>query len=147
MLADDRFGAVIAAHLGDQGRSEIDVVLTANTGFDLLDYTLGAERLIVVDTVMTGASQPGTVFTWRESDLRSVPGGSPHYVGLFEALALARLLGLAAPTEVMLVCVEGADCTSVGGAMDPAVEAAVPGVLDVIDRLVGSLCEDTRPRR
>src|SRR4030066_163 len=39
----------------------VEVVETALTGMYLLEAVVGASRLIVVDTVVTGAAEPGTV--------------------------------------------------------------------------------------
>jgi serine/threonine protein kinase len=39
-----------------------------------------SSRLIVVDTLVTGAFAPGTVLALREGDLVAAPGGSPHYI-------------------------------------------------------------------
>jgi Ni,Fe-hydrogenase maturation factor len=71
-----------------------------------------------------------------ETDVESAFGGSPHYIGLFEALAAARRMGLAAPAEVDIIAVEGADCTTVGGSMHPAVEQAVPDVIGRVSSLL-----------
>jgi hydrogenase maturation protease len=132
ILADDAFGFVVAERLR-RTRADIEVCESSTSGFDLLDCTLGARRLIVVDTLQSGAVPPGTVSIFREGVVRTVPGGSPHYVGLFEALKLGRALGLDVPEEVVIIAVEPADCLTVGGDMHPSVRAAVGDVLKTID--------------
>jgi hydrogenase maturation protease len=109
---------------------EVEVVETALTGMYLLEAVVGAGRLIVVDTVVTGADPPGNVRVLAEGDLSGPPGGSPHYVGLFEALELARGLGLPTPGEVIVVAVEAEDYLTVGGRMTASVGAAVPRVVE-----------------
>lgn len=131
LLADDAFGLLVAERLCAQ-EPHMDVAEATTTGFDLLDYTLGADRLLVVDTFKSGALPPGAVSVFREEDVRSVPGGSPHYVGLFEALRLGKELGLPVPEEVTIIAVEPADCLTVGGPMHPAVRGALDAVLDLI---------------
>ncbi len=108
----------------------VEVVETALTGMYLLESVVGAARLIVLDTVVTGASEPGTVVELREEDLDGPRGGSPHYIGLLETLDLARALGLDVPTDVVIVAVEAGDYMTVGGAMTAPVEAAVPVVVE-----------------
>lgn len=131
LLADDAFGFRVAEELR-RVWPQADIVETSAAGFDLLDLTLGASRLLVVDTFQTGAAPPGTVEVFRENDLQPEPGASPHYVGLFEALRLGKELALPVPQEVAIIAVEPADCRTVGGAMHPAVRAAVPAVLELI---------------
>jgi hydrogenase maturation protease len=109
----------------------VEVVETALTGMYLLEAVVGASRLIVVDSVVTGSAEPGTVEVLGEEDFAGAPaGGSPHYIGLFEALDLARGLGLDVPDEVVIVAVEAGDYFTVGGGMTAAVGAAVPVVVD-----------------
>lgn len=108
----------------------VEVVATALTGMYLLEAVVGASRLIVIDSVVTGATDPGTVLDLTESDLAGPRGGSPHYIGLLETLDLARALGLDAPADVVIVAVEAGDYWTVGGEMTGPVEAAVDVVVD-----------------
>jgi hydrogenase maturation protease len=136
LLADDAFGAAVAAVLPAQLPLDVEILETGLTGFGLMDDLLGTARLIVVDTVQTGTALPGTTYVFRGDDVHPAPGPSPHYVGLFEMLALARALSLPAPHEVVILAVEASDCTTVGGAMHPAVRAAVPAVVQEVARLL-----------
>jgi len=131
LLADDAFGLLVAERLRGQ-EPHVDVAEASTSGFDLLDYTLGADRLLVVDTFKSGALPPGAISVFREEDVQSVPGGSPHYVGLFEALRLGKELRLPVPQDVTIIAVEPADCLTVGGPMHPAVQGAVEAVLELI---------------
>lgn len=108
----------------------VEVVETALTGMYLLEAVVGASRLIVVDTVASGANDPGTVLELTESDLAGPRGGSPHYIGLLETLDLARGLGLEVPSDVVIVAVEAGDSMTVGGEMTRSVLAAVPVVVE-----------------
>lgn len=129
LLADDSFGSLVAERIWQFAPPDVEVTATPEAGFHLLDYVLDVQRLIVVDTVMTGTASPGTIHEFRESDLETLPGGSPHYVGLHETLALARCLHLPVAEEVIFLAVEASDCSTVGGAMHPAVRAAIPSVV------------------
>jgi hydrogenase maturation protease len=108
----------------------VEVVETALTGMYLLEAVVGASRLIVVDAVVTGATDPGTMLELKERDLAGPRGGSPHYIGLLETLDLARALGLDVPADVVFVAVEAGDYMTVGGEMTAPVRAAVPGVVE-----------------
>ena len=132
------FDSAATLHAFDHPRAgPVEVIETALTGMYLLDAVVGASRLIVVDTVVTGSAPPGTVDVLGEGDFAGAPaGGSPHYIGLFEALDLARSLGLDTPAEVVIVAVEAGDFFTVGGGMTAEVEGAVP---EVVDRVLALL--------
>jgi hydrogenase maturation protease len=138
LLADDSLGGVVAGQLRQVAPPEVEVISTSESGFHLLDYVLNIQRLVVVDTVVTGAASPGTIYAFHDDELQAVPGGSPHYVGLNETIALAWQLGLPVAEEVIFLAVEATDCLTLGGAMHPAVAAAIP-------RLVNMVQEMTRP--
>lgn len=144
LLADDGFGGEVARCLGEHPSLDAEVVCSIETGFALLDHLLDASHLLVVDTVLTGAAGPGTIYTVWEEEFRAVPGSSPHFVGLFETLALARALHLPAPQDVMILAVEAADCSTVGGTMHPSVQAAVPRVVDLAQEIVRRWGENVR---
>lgn len=129
VLADDAFGIRVAERLCAEASDAVDVVPCMESGIRLLDHLLGVPRVIVIDTVLTGRVPPGTILTFREEDVQYTPGTSAHYIGLFEALALGRRLELPVAREVVIIAVEAADCRTLGGEMDPAVERAIPEVI------------------
>jgi hydrogenase maturation protease len=137
LLADDAFGLAVATELRKRSPDGLEAVHTTNTGFRLMDELLGVSRLVIVDATQTGKSEPGTLQVLREKDIDIVPGGSPHYVGVFEPLQVGRRIGLPVADEVTIVTVEVADCTTIGGPMHPAVGEAIPAAVDIILRLVG----------
>ena len=137
LLADDAFGLVAAEHLRGRLPPAVDVVFSCEAGFALMDYLEDTPLLVVVDVIQTGKTPPGTVSVFRTEDLRGAPGNSPHYVGLFESLDLCRALGMAVPEQVAIVVVEAADCLTIGGAMHPDVRAAVHGVAEQVEAIIG----------
>ena len=138
LLGDDSMASIVAAHVRQHAAADVEVVSTPETGFHLLDYVLNTTRLIVVDTVVTGSPPPGTIYEFRDTDLKSLPGGSPHYVGLFEALAVARHLRLPAAEQVLILAVEATDCCTVGEDMHPAVVAAIPVLIKMVRDRIGA---------
>ena len=136
LLADDSLGGVVAEQLGQFAPPDVEVISTPESGFHLLDYALNIQRLVVVDTVVTAASPPGTIYAFHDHELQAVPGGSPHYVGLNETLALARQLGLPVAKEVLFLAVEAADCLTVGGSMHPAVAGAIPRLITKVQDMM-----------
>jgi len=124
-LADDAFGPLVAAELRNRCGRTVDIVCSSASGLHLIDDVLGAERLLVVDTVMTGSAAPGTIHVFDEQQARAPAGAAPHALGLFDALTLARSAGLPAPREVTIIAVEASDCTTLGGGIDVRVRDAV----------------------
>jgi len=136
LLADDALGPLVARRLRLLDLPSVEVIETAETGFYLLESLLDCASLLVVDTIVSGNFPPGTVRVLHEEDVTPIPGTSPHYVGLFEALTLARALKLSVPETLTLLVVEAGDCFTLGGVMHPAVERAIASVAELVCALV-----------
>ncbi len=135
LLADDAFGILVAKEAQRRFSVQVDVVCSSSAGFDLLDHLVGVSRLIVVDTIITGG-EPGKIDIFSGDQVRPISRGSPHFVGLFEVLALGRELNLPVPDEVVVFAVEAADCTTVGGAMHPDVRSAAASVMELVEQFL-----------
>jgi hydrogenase maturation protease len=140
VLADDALGIHVAERFRSQMPPSIDVVSCMESGIRLIDYLLGVPRVVVIDTVQTGRVPPATILTFREEDVEFTAGTSAHYIGLFETLALGRKLGLPVARDVVIIAVEAADCRTLGAKMDPAVEGAIPEVIDRVQELLRQPC-------
>jgi len=138
LLADDSFGYAVADRLRPYADAGTEVVSTSETGFYLMDYLLNARVVVVVDSVLTGKAPVGTIYVLGEGELKVVNGGSPHYVGLSESVALARELRMPVAEAVIIVAVEIADCLTMGGRMNPALTAVIPEVLGIVRSIVTS---------
>ncbi len=134
LLADDAVGLAATDELR-QRFPEMEVVFTTEAGFHLIDYLSDADLLVVVDSIQTTNVPPGTVLVFRSADVKSHFGPSPHYVGLFETLQLARKLLLPVPEEVIILAVEAADCMTLGGEMHAAVKSAVGLVVELVHEI------------
>ena len=152
LLADDAFGFVVADRLisdlpehtvdaspAADATAKIEVVKSSLSGLALIDELTNASCLLVIDSVQTGTAPPGTLHIWREDELKTPAGPSPHYLGIFETLRLARQLALPAPEQVILLAVEAADCITLGGPMHPAVLAAVPKVVEQVKQIAQNI--------
>ena len=138
LLADDAFGIHVARQVQCRFGCAVDVVTSSASGFALLDDVTGAARLLVVDTVLTGSVPTGSLRVLTEDQVRAAPGGSPHFLGLFDVLRAARELGIPVPSEVVILAVEASDCMTFGRAMHAAVESAVSPAVDLLGELLGA---------
>jgi len=138
ILADDAVGVLAARALADRRGAAVDVKETAEHGLALLDHLIGYERVIFLDAIQTGSNEPGTILEIDPASLSAVYAPSPHYAGLPELLAIAEGLKLDFPRHFRIFAVEIADALTLGGAMTPAVRAAIP---DLCDRVRAALDE------
>lgn len=141
---DDGVGAVAARLLAADprlARTEIEVreayQLLPEMSLDLAQVTLA----VFVDADATGL--PGSIEIHEidpetaarsDADARGEPGASSHHVGGGELVALAATLGGRAPRAVAVGI--GVADMGMGEGLSPAVEAALPKVVEIVAELV-----------
>lgn len=134
LTGDDALGPTAVNTLAAEWELPADVeVLDAGTpGMDLVALATGAERVIVVDTVLS-TGPAGTLRLYDREQLLGkplTPRVNPHAPGLVESLFTLDLSG-EGPVDVRLVGVVP-DATDVGIGMSPAVTESVPRVVEAI---------------
>lgn len=141
LLSDDGVGLRLAAalekHLGPQPR--VTIRQTAEMGLSLLDLVCGFDTLILVDAVQTGSVAPGCAHEMDISQLASLAGGSPHFLGVREVLDLGRALGLDMPREARLFAVEVKDPFTLSQDLTGDLVEAFPGLLARLTATVGEV--------
>ena len=134
ILTDDAIGLHVVRRLQGQlaGYPAIDIRETTEMGLALLDYIVGYSAVVIVDSIQTGREAPGFVHELDTAALSQLTGRTPHFLGVSETLALGRQLGLAMPERVKIFAVEVEDPFTLGTALGPALEAALPRILERI---------------
>ena len=147
ILCDDAVGLHVARELRRRlaGLNSVIVAETAEMGLSLLDFIVGYHTLILIDAVQTGQAPPGFLHELDETSLKALPGGSPHFLGVGEVLALGCRLGLAMPGQIRIFAIEVADPYTVSTRMTSALEHALPGLVAHIRGLCIELAESSSP--
>ncbi len=118
---------------------QIEVDTIPLPGLGLLDMISGYQTAILVDAVLGGPGvEAGVLFTLTPDDLADFTRGtgSAHGWGVAESLKLGHTLKMESLPEKILLLGIGARQVDVGAGMSPAVAAAIPEAVRMLDRLV-----------
>ena len=85
--------------------------------------------MAIVDSIQTGKAAPGFMHELDAPALNQLTGRTPHFVGVSETLALGKQLGLPMPEQVRVFAIEVEDPFTLGTALTPALQAALPGII------------------
>ena len=134
---DDAAGLIVARRLREKNLQHITVREMSGEGAALISAWQGADCVIIVDAVQSGAA-PGTIFRF-EAHREPIPTNffcySTHAFGVAEAIETARSLGQL-PQSLIIYGIEGKDF-SVGEGLSPEVQRAAEEVAQLIlDQLV-----------
>ena len=134
---DDGVGLVAARRLKNQRSTSFRVLEHHGEGADLMTCWEGADAVILVDAVQSGA-KPGTLHRWN-AGRRPLPArtfrGSSHAFSLVAAVELARVLRRL-PQRLIVYGVEGRDFRA-GTGLSSETEEAVSDLVQRVLREVG----------
>jgi hydrogenase maturation protease len=138
---DDAVGLDVAERVRERAE-DVEVVTSQLEPTRLLDAWEGADAVLIVDAVASGA-EPGTLHRYDASE-RAVPSAvfrsSTHAFSIGDTLELARALGRL-PRRVLVYGVEAAGFVA-GEAVSPAVRAAVEPAAEAMLADVADLREE-----
>ena len=121
---DDAVGLIVTRRLKLRLADSVAVLEQGGDGAALMEAWRGAETVIVIDAVVSGAA-PGTIHRF-DANTRPIPEGalrcSTHAFGVAEAIELSRALG-DLPGSLVVYGVEGKNFAP-GVGLSPEVENA-----------------------
>ena len=106
IMGDDAAGLVAAKSLKEEFGERIDFVNSIETGLALLDLMSGYERVLLLDSIVTGEHQPGAILEFSASEFETVLGCSPHFMGLPDVIDLADRLSIDFPQNIRILALE-----------------------------------------
>jgi hydrogenase maturation protease len=145
ILSDDAVGIIVARKIEERlaDRDDVDFGVNEEAGFTLLEESLGYDRLVIIDSILTGR-EPGSVTRYDLSDLgRTIHSNSPHGMNLATVMEFGRTQGMDVPKEVVIYAVEVVDTLTFGEDLTPAVAAKVDEIVETIIRVAFGGGDDT----
>lgn len=129
ILSDDAVGIRVAEGLKQKSSAQ-DVVETSEAGVALLDYVVGYDKLIIIDSIMTKKGKPGELYKLGLEDLKPAMSlSSSHGVDIATAFALGERLGFSMPRDVAIYAVEISDNTTLAEKCTKKVEERIPSIV------------------
>jgi hydrogenase maturation protease len=132
LRGDDAAGVTVADRLRERVPVGVDVVACSEEPSRLMEAWEGAESVVLVDTVSSGAA-PGTLHRFDAGD-EPLPArsfrSSTHAIGIADTIELARALGRL-PRRVCVWGVEAGGFAT-GAELSPAVETAVAALVHAV---------------
>ena len=131
ILSDDGAGLIIARQI-KKYFPRIDVKETSLSGAFLLDYIVEYERLIIIDSIKTGETEPGTVHKLSLNHLKTtVAEGPPHGLNLATVIELAKIQGEKIP-DIDIYAIEIEDNTTFSERLTATLENKLPQIIKQI---------------
>jgi hydrogenase maturation protease len=136
VLSDDAFGfkaAEMLKNIEHKLGEDIEITYASLAGFNLLDQLQGRKKVLIVDTIITGKAEPGTMHFFPAEKLvpsRNISGS--HEISLPTALKLADLLNIETPQDIHVLAVEAKDVQTLSEELTEPVKSSLPEVIDYV---------------
>ena len=140
-MTDDAIGLEVVDEIESMHMAGIETRQEAIGGLDIIPVMWGYKHVVIVDAIMTGAYEPGTIMFFNPDDFEETIGdASAHDINLATAMRIGREMEPEMmPDEVCFVAIEAEDIGTVNEGMTPKLVAAKPSavkaVLHQIERL------------
>lgn len=126
-------------------KGDLDLIESPLTGLALLDIITGYDALIIIDTIKKTDPVPGRIHELEENQLRHLPGPSPHYVSIPQAIDIGNRIGLKTPSEIKVIGVEAKNLYHLGEGLSEDMTVAIPRIIQKVKDVLGTE-EPARPR-
>lgn len=143
ILRDDAVGILLLKELEKELEVpegfKVDFLEASLAGFNLLDMLVGYDGVVILDSIVTGKEEAGTVM---ELDLDSLKSTlrltSVHDINLATALKLGEDLGMAMPSFIRIYVMEVLEIFEFGEELSEPVKEAFPlAVVKLRDTMKG----------
>ncbi len=132
ILTDDAAGIETARRVHEAVSAagiRADFSEASYAGWRLMELFDGYDRVVVIDSMMSGKAAPGECRRVEAHKDISIHLRSSHGMGLDESVALARRNGQHMPQDVAVYGIEVANPYDFGETMTPAVAAGIPAAV------------------
>ena len=110
LLGDDGVALFAARQLKEDVSPQlVDVTESSEAGLALMEMMTGYRKVLLLDSIQTRQSPPGTILEFGVEDFKEIVAPSPHYAGLPEVLNLAERLNIPFPGEIKILAMEVAN--------------------------------------
>lgn len=129
IVTDDGVGIEVAHSLAER-HPNLQVVGSSEAGLALLDYVVGCDRLVIVDSISTGQGRPGDVYKVELTDLSAdMKRSCSHGVDLASVLQVGQGLGYQMPQRVAIYAIEVKDNSTFGEGCTEEVRTRIPSIV------------------
>jgi len=137
-ISDDAIGIRVVESIMKMNLPNVDAEEASVSGLDMIEKMLDYHRVVIVDSIVSGESEPGTIHVLTPDDFaHTVHGTNPHETNIATAMELGRLLEPGRfPKQIFFVAVEALNVVDICEEMTPAVKAALPVAVQTVLRLL-----------
>jgi hydrogenase maturation protease len=132
ILCDDGVGIAVAHKLKEE-RPELKIEESNEAAIVLLDYVVGYDKLVIIDSIKTGKGPPGELYKLSIDDFKKAADcPSSHGIDIATALEVGKKLGCKMPDSISIYAIEVNDNSNFSEKCTETVEREIPSIVKQI---------------
>jgi hydrogenase maturation protease len=141
IMSDDGIGLLVSEEVHKR-LPGYDLDLSCSGGFRVVDRILGRKSAVIIDSMVTGKFEPGTVVqVERGSGLATMRTGHSHGMNFLEAIEIAESCDAPLPGRILVYGIEVEDPFSLGNTISTKVMSKLDDIVGHIRHEVETLEE------
>ena len=134
IMSDDGIGLLVAGDVHKRV-SDFDLDITCGGGFQVVDTIQGYQKAVIIDAMITGKFEPGTLVRLEVgSDISTLRSGHSHALNFVQAVEMARSCGAPLPEDIVVYAIEVEEVRTVSDKVSKVLLEKMPGIVDEIVR-------------
>lgn len=125
--------------INDRLFKDVELEECSLSGLALLEVIVGYDTLVLVDTIKKPEPTTGKIRLMEGKDLRHIPGPSPHYVSIPQAIEIGERLELQVPSRIKIIAVEAKNIYNLGEELTEEMTKALPVIVEVVKKVLGEI--------
>ena len=143
LVGDDGAGLMAARQLTEAYSERVDVTETGESGLALIELMTGYDRVLLIDAIVTGTHEPGSVIEFVPDDFSKIVAPSPHYAGIPEVFDVANRYQIPMPTEIRILGLEVVDPYEFREGLTPLIQEALPAFVEKCEQILRGWIDET----
>ena len=133
IMGDDQLGLIVAERV-HKHLPGFDLELSCYNPLDVVDRISGYDKAVLIDSMVTGSFDPGTVKRVELDDNCTLHCSTSHGLDLARALRMARACGACLPSEIQIYGIEVKNPFTVGEGLCAELTGMLDAIVDTIVR-------------
>jgi hydrogenase maturation protease len=106
------------------------------SGLALLEVIVGYDILVIIDTIKKPQPVTGKIHLMDGKNLRHIPGPSPHYISIPQAIEIGEKLELEVPFRIIIIAVEAKNMYNLGEGLTEEMTKVIPAIVGQVKQVL-----------
>jgi hydrogenase maturation protease len=104
----------------------VSVIECSVAGTDVVEIISGYHKAIIIDAIVSGQVEPGTIIKFELDENLAPYQTFPHNFDFLTALVISKKIGIRLPSEICVFAIEAQNVTEMKHICTPHVASAIP---------------------